>query len=512
MSLRSEHRAIRFASSPATAVAGTASASASEHVRGTVGRSGRGRLPVPGEVIVAIIFLGILFLTYGSVWKNAPLVEPDTPSYQQLAREIKQGTLSQLSLRTPGLPLLLLLTASETTPTRSFYLVSLAMHLASIGMLAFLLRYFRISKRLIALFMLLAALPPFVETAAYMTSETLSEFLVVLTCVSLAGWLITKRAAFMIVFGLAATYAAFTRPTFQALTAIIWVGLFACYGFGYLRHISLRSLVISAATTILFSFGAQGAYAAFNYERFGYLGMSGLPPYSLSTKVAGVLEDAPVRDAEVRDILIRHRDQLLVDPNYDHTGQNYIFRAMPDLVTYYGGDQKRALKKVQELSIYLIKARPMSYIVECLKATAVYWMPTDGSLSGARSKTRRAVWALVQFAIIGLFFLQFLALAGHAMHKLPVYAAAPRVKRLMDEFGSGLLIPLYVTGSAVIWCTMAISCLLAIGLARYRVPTDLLIIAVTILGFEIWKKNLLGPTLSDRSGIPATRLCRGSQS
>ena len=443
-----------------------------------------GRSPFFRETVAAIIFFGIVFLIYSSVWKNAPYVEPDTPGYQQLARDLKNGTLNQLSLRTPGLPILLLMTGSETTPTRSFYLVSLAMHLVSIGLLAFLLRYFRVSKWRTALFMLLAALPPFVETAAYMTSETLSEFLVVLTCVALAAWLITKRTTFMVIFGLAATSAASTRPTFQALTVVIWVCVFACYYFGYLRHFSLRSLMISAAATILFSFGAQGAFAAFNYERFGYLGMSGYPPYGLSTKVVGVLESAPDRDAEVRDILIRHRDRLLVDPNYDHTGQNYIFRAMPELVSYYRGDQMRALKKVQELSIYLIKARPMSYIAECLKAAAVYWMPTDGSLSGAGSNARRAVWALMQFAIIGLFFLQFLALVGYATHSLTAYTAG--------RFGSGLLIPWYVAGSAVICYTMAVSCMVAIGLARYRVPTDLLIMAVTILGFEIWKQNLSG--------------------
>lgn len=484
MSSRLEHRPIPFASSPAATLAGQASAGATQDVRSAVQSLDGGRSPFFRETVAAIIFFGIVFLIYSSVWKNAPYVEPDTPGYQQLARDLKNGTLNQLSLRTPGLPILLLMTGSETTPTRSFYLVSLAMHLVSIGLLAFLLRYFRVSKWRTALFMLLAALPPFVETAAYMTSETLSEFLVVLTCVALAAWLITKRTTFMVIFGLAATSAASTRPTFQALTVVIWVCVFACYYFGYLRHFSLRSLMISAAATILFSFGAQGAFAAFNYERFGYLGMSGYPPYGLSTKVVGVLESAPDRDAEVRDILIRHRDRLLVDPNYDHTGQNYIFRAMPELVSYYRGDQMRALKKVQELSIYLIKARPMSYIAECLKAAAVYWMPTDGSLSGAGSNARRAVWALMQFAIIGLFFLQFLALVGYATHSLTAYTAG--------RFGSGLLIPWYVAGSAVICYTMAVSCMVAIGLARYRVPTDLLIMAVTILGFEIWKQNLSG--------------------
>ena len=493
-----EHRPISLVSSSAGAPSAAPSVRASGNARLAGQSSASGPALFPRERLAAVFFLSAVFLIYASVWRGAPFVEPDTPTYQQLAEDIKHGSSTQLSLRTPGLPLVLLLTGSETTPTRSFYLLSLAMHLSSIGMLALLLRYFRISVWATALFMVLAELPPFVEPAAYALSETLSEFLVVLTVASLAAWLITQRSSLMVAFGLAATGAAFTRPTFQALTAILWVCVFACYWLGYLRQISLRTLLVWAAATMLLSFGAQGAYALFNYEKFGYLGMSSYPPYGLSTKVEGVLESIPPRDADVRDILVRHRDRLLVDPNYDHTGQDYIYRAMPDLVGYYGGDRMRALRKIQELSLYLIKARPMSYLNECVKAAAVYWMPTDGPLSGAGSNARRGIWALTEFAIIGLFFLQTMVLAGHAVFHLPAYWAGHGVAHLADGFGNGLLISVYVAGSAVIWSTMAVSCLLAIGLPRYRIPTDLLIMAVTVLGFEIWKNNLRGVTRPNR--------------
>src|ERR1700689_1466508 len=103
MSLRLEHRPIPFASSPAAALAGPASA-----VRSPDG----GRPPFFREAAAAVIFVGIVFLICWRLWKKAHYVEPDPPGYQQLARDLKTGSLNQLSLRTPGLPILLLWTGS----------------------------------------------------------------------------------------------------------------------------------------------------------------------------------------------------------------------------------------------------------------------------------------------------------------------------------------------------------------------------------------------------------------
>ena len=332
---------------------------------------------------------------------------------------------------------------------------------------------------------MIASTPPFVEWAAQMSTEMLSEFLVVLAFVLLVAWLATRWTAMLAGYAVAMVWAAFTRPTFQTATLLVAGFIFACHYFGLLR-MPLRRLIVSLAVTVATSLCSLGAYSMVNYVKFGYFGTSILPAYVLTLKVVGVLEFLPDREAEVREILVRRRNALMVDPSSDHTGQNYIFRALPELTALFHGDKVQALKKVQELSIELIKAKPMSYLNECTRAIGGYWLPNDGPLSTS-TRAARIVWDAVQLSMVSLFFLQAAALAGAALFWLPSHSRRP-----VRSAGTGgsLAICAYIIASALIWYTMFISCFAAIGLARYRMPTDILILFVTILGFDLWHRHL----------------------
>jgi hypothetical protein len=435
--------------------------------------------------ILNAMFLVLALLVYARVWKEAPYWSSDTPSYVEVANDLRHFSLSHAHQRTPGLPLLLLLTGADKHPTRLFFYISLALYFSAVAILAYVLALLSIGTWRVRLFMLIASLPPFVEWAAQITSETLSEFLVVATFGSVAAWLRTGRTQWMVLTCLSGTAAALTRPTFEGVVVIIALGMLACSAFAFLRITPRQRLAAVAAALI--SIGAQTSYALVNYVKFGYFGTNTFAAYGLSHKVAGVVEFLPDRYAAAREILVRHRDSLLVDPRYDHTGQNYIYRALPELASLYGGDELAALKAIQRLSLYLIVHKPMSYLNECLKAMCGYWMPTDGPLS-TYSPAWRSVWALTQFTILGMFFLQAIALAGTVLFHLPQLLMARKSKSMLIL--DPVAICTYIMGSLTIWYTMAVSCCFGIGLARYRVPTELLIMVVTLLGFRIWSQTV----------------------
>jgi hypothetical protein len=423
-----------------------------------------------------------VWLVYAVLWKTAPYAALDTPSYVEVVQDLRHLELSQVHQRTPGLPFLLLITGADKAPTRLFYFVSLGLHFAAVAMLAYLLDSLGIALWAVRLFLVLACLPPFVEWAGELGTETLSEFLVIATFACAITWVRTRGDLWIAAACLLGTSAAMTRPTFQALLVVIALGTLLCSWFGLL-HISFRqriAVVVAAGV----SAGAQMSYAAANYAKFGYLGTNSIGAYALSTKVADVVEFLPDRYAAVREIWRHHRDQLLIDPRYDHTGQNFIFRAMPELVNLYGGDQLAAVTDIQRLSVYLIVHKPMSYLNASLKAIAGYWMPTDGRLSNS-TPAWRLIWAVFELTVVGLFFLQAIALTGAAVFSLPQWLNC-REERDKSWNPNPLAACAYVFASLIIWYTMLVSCFLAIGLARYRVPTDLLILFSTLIGFQIW--------------------------
>jgi len=435
-------------------------------------------------VVAIVMFMAALLLAYAMVWPEAPYWSKDTAGYVALAEDLRHVTLSQAYERTPGLPILLILTGADRHPTRLFYFVQLELHFSSIGILAYLLGLLGLRAWFFWLFVAVGSSPPLVEWAAQLTTETLSEFFMVATLVCAVSWFRTRRKGWMVALTLAGIGAALTRPTFQLLVPVIVAGVLGCLYFDF-RSVSRRELIALALATIL-SVGTQVGFALVNYVKFGYFGTNTFAAYALSSKVVGVVEFLPDQYQATREILVRHRDKLLVDPQYDHTGENYIFRALPELVDQYGGNKLAALKGIQKLSLYLIVHRPMSYVNECLKAMAWYWMPTDGPLATSTFRGARVVWGGMQLALVAAFFVQALALVGTFVFRVPRWARTRSAAGARIVPAVSPLVCTYIVANLIIWYTMLVSCCFAIGLSRYRIPTELLIMATTLIGFRMW--------------------------
>ena len=456
-----------------------------------------GRVPFASRSHWDVFTLGALLLValvvYAVAWPQAPVITPDTPSYIRLASDISHLHISRLHQRTPGYPLIMALAGSAEAPTRLLFWLMLALQFGATAGIAVHLRRMGISRASGILFVALALLPPFVAPAAYAETETTAQFAIVLTYLGLVAWLTIGRWKAFALFVLAGTFTAFVRPTYELLVPVLAIGALLVSAAAPARpKLFQRCAALILATGL--SAAALGSYAFLNYRRFGYFDLSYMGAYALNHKTAGVVEFLPDRFGPMREILIRHRDRLLVAPYDDHTGENYIYRAVPELLALYGGDQVRMLKEIKKANIYLITHKPFSFIHEGLKSIGSYWMPIEYPLITGDSGALRGASAAFQWLFIGVWLLQALVVGGASVLWLSALAAGYRTPVLDDNRRA--LLTGWLVGMAIILYTLMISCFAGIGDPRYRTPADLVMIGNTFIGYSLWRKSfpaLFGP-------------------
>ncbi len=154
-------------------------------------------LPARTAVFYVLLFATSVLL-YGTLWQSAPLMIEDSPAYLRAAQDLSDFQIDQLQIRTPGYPVLLLLTGSSQGPTRQLFFTSLLLHFVSIWLLASVLSRAGLTGRTLNLFGVLLVLPPYVEYAGYVLAENLTEFMLVAGFVSLVIWFLRRGTAWLI--------------------------------------------------------------------------------------------------------------------------------------------------------------------------------------------------------------------------------------------------------------------------------------------------------------------------
>src|SRR6266852_872523 len=87
-------------------------------------------LPIPTAVLYAFLF-AVAFWAYTTLWRHAPVMTSDSPSYLAVASDLVDFRIDHLHYRTPGYPLLLLITGSGELPNRALFFLSLLLHFTS---------------------------------------------------------------------------------------------------------------------------------------------------------------------------------------------------------------------------------------------------------------------------------------------------------------------------------------------------------------------------------------------
>jgi len=456
-------------------------------------------LPVRLAVFYATLFVIALWF-YSTLWPTAPIMAHDSKDYLTAGQDLADFHLDQLQLRAPGYPLLLLLTGSTESPTRMLFFVSLAFHFVSIWLLATLLHRAGLQQLSLILFGLILLLPPYVEPAAYVLTENLTEAMLVVGFVSFALWLLHKRRIWIFVSALTVGYAVLTRQTYQFL-ALAMAGYLLT--FGLLFHWKLlkwKDRLIGSLILLCGSVVLAGGYSYANYRTFGYFGLTRpLLGQHLTQKTFRVLELLPDEYAAVRETLIKGRNfQVVTAPH--HMGWDYILATLPELTRVTGLQRAELSDYLLRINLLLIQKAPLAYLEEVIWAFGSYWLPSSDAFANMNSRYVQFLWAIIHFLLIGGFFLNMVLLFGAAIYiKMCMWISPTRIPQPAREMSAIQLQGfLYGLAGVVVIYTAAITCLVQVGIARYRVPTDPLIVFMLFLGSHLWWRlvNLSRNTLS----------------
>ncbi|MCB1035599.1 MAG: hypothetical protein KDD47_17385 [Acidobacteria bacterium] len=456
---------------------------------------GRSSSRLPAALALALGVLGTAF--YCWLWPQAPLLVSDSYGYFEVSRDLADGRMDQLHLRSVGYPLLLWITGATEEGSRTLFLITLVLHFLAVGLMLSALARAGLGARSLLAFGLLAALPPFVQSSAMVLTESFCQFLLVLGFVLLLEGRRSGRWLPFAAAGVVLGYSALVRPTFQALGAALGLALLILPWLleGRLperkRWISAGLLVASSAAVLL-------AVGTWNQVRFGHFGISpGNLGYSLSTKTVRVLERLPDAYAAEREALIRARNQHLVERGSSHTAEQYLPQAKPELARVSGLEGTELEGLILHLNLLLIRAAPLNFLLEVMKSVPGFWFPVANSLSTGGSSAWMAAWTVLHFALMGVFFLEALVLAGalllHLTRRLQVnlWGPASPIRSLPAE-----PFTLYLLAATFVVYNMLVSTVVHHGEARFRTPTELFILLLIFLGARLWWTLAAPPELS----------------
>lgn len=418
----------------------------------------------------------------------------DSWSYLAAASDLKDFRIDYLHIRTPGYPLLLLITASSEVPNRALFFLSLLLHFTSIWILASILYSTGLTETILILFGLLLLLPPYVEPAAYALSENLTAFMLVVGFGSFVLWSRRGKTIWLFISALAIGYAGFTRPFYAVLAFAMAGSLFVIpLLFGWspaIRRNTIKaSLILISASVIL-----VGGYALLNHIKFGYFGLSPMLPVSMTSKTSEVIERLPDEYAPVREFLIRARDAELVVRGSPHTGSGYLAppNVRQELTDITGLQGPQLANYLLRLNLLLIRKAPLQYLYNVSSAFSHHWFPSSTMLANMDSRFLQLLWVVIHFCLIGIFALTLVVFFGGLPYMLTYKRFLVRSdKALLKELTSSQLQGcVYILAGTIVIYGALISSFFEAGHPRYRVPTDGLIALMAFLGIDLYRRSV----------------------
>jgi hypothetical protein len=289
-------------------------------------------------------------------------------------------------------------------------------------------------------------------------------------------------------------YLAITRPVYQvtAPTLAAFLGLAALKTpAGRSRARLLRTAVILPVGTIAIA----GSLALYQQSRFS-APESSVATIALAAQLAAYVEVLPPEEP-LREILVRHRDAWLVAARH-HRPEGYIFRAWPELVAHFDGDERRTAREVMRLNRLVIRREPRAYLLQVWRSFGRYWEWFSFAVPGLRAPWSVTPFLLVHFATTAIFW----ALLGGALVAGAWVCLLPESARARWRALEPTAAELGVFGLAAVAVLlhMLLQCALGIGEPRYRLPSDpltLVACAVAMSFLYRTRRQLVATTASD---------------
>jgi hypothetical protein len=456
----------------------------------------------PTALAYVVLFFAA-FVGYSAAWRDAPIIQGDSTQYLEVARDLADFRLDQLHDRAPGYPLLLRITGSQNGPTRALFHTSLLLHFASIWLLALVLQSADLRRAWLLLFGCVLLLPSFVEPAALVMTENLTQFMVVVGVCSLAFALSRRSRGLLAVSALAFAYGAITRPVYQALAPVLAGGLWVTAAFRTQIPLTRRFMAEAGVALVTASLLLIGGVSWVNYSRFGYFGISPLLGFHLSTKTILVVERLPDEYATVREILIRHREAEFAKRGSTHSASQTIWEARSDLAGATGLSTPALSSYLTRMNLTLIRRAPLEYLEDVARSAATYWFPAAGPVANKELTTIRWLERAIHVALVGFLFLHLMVLGGWLVFGLSMRLARPPASGLVRISATAQQVVPYALAGIVVFYTMVVTCLIDIGEPRQRRATDVLWVLMCVLAAKVWRQTVM-------AGQPRTASPAGS--
>lgn len=408
----------------------------------------------------------------------------DSKEYLESARELTRFRFDKWSVRPPGYPLFIALAGSAEKPSRLLFFISLGLHFLSIVGMSRVLASLAVPGRVIFSFSLILLMPLYTAHTAFVMAETLSEFLLCFGFWGLWSGLTQDRKGLTGLASLLLAASGLVRPTYQLLPVLLAIALlkiaFFSQDFKIKKKCLVRTAFILAAVMVL----VHGAFSLWNFSKSGYLGITPRLGIDLTTRTVDYLERLPEDYRDIREFLIEKRDVQLVRRGSSHTGTQTLFnkQVWRELKEKTGLNDLSLELYLTRLNLLLIKSEPLHYLHAVGKAFISYGFPAIQPGLKMDRGFSQLFWSLFHFGALALFLAQLLVFGGQGVMALGERFLGIRRKFFVRDPERKTA---YLLAFVIVFYNAVISCAVNVGDPRHRVPSDIFIVFLTVLGFSL---------------------------
>jgi hypothetical protein len=311
-------------------------------------------------------------------------------------------------------------------------------------------------------------LPSSWQMVALVSETTLCQLLFAVSLyTTVRGFQKNNRLVWWSIAGIAFALLGLAKPTFQLLSPVI--GITAVLPFLLLKRDSVRLALRFVGVLLVVWSLLVGGWSLRNYTQHGFLGVSGVAGVALSTRTALYVERGALSFPEEAAIFTQIRDELFVQTPQKPDVVYWGARASNWLMSARGLSYLEANRFLTTYNLAVIRAAPLNYLLTAAQSAIYFQFPAvpaewPSALRLAASGTE-LLW-MAGFCIMLLLWLSL-----HAFSKL---GWLNKPLTLTDAF---------IALSALCFIyTMVISSGVDVGKPEHRLPVQMLITVLIILG------------------------------
>ncbi len=428
------------------------------------------------RAIAVLAAVSVYVLLYSFAWPTAPLSGGlDTREYLDYAARLTSGGFNEPHNRLPGYPLILALFGGPNAlQNRYLFYFQLVTHALGSGLLAAVLSRLGVSRALCTLFMLVMLLPQFVDSAAFILTESVTGVILAALLYALVCWILGGNVAHAWLASFLAAAAFLLRPAYLLLAPCLAVALY----FTRPRRLSFRFVMAFAAPSAL----ACAVLIAVNQRAFAYVGLTPKAGFMLFTRTLTFLERIPDSHSDVREVLIRNRDRSLTVRGSSHTATQFMWEGgLAELLRTTGQSKPELSNDMLRLNVGLIAKEPLQYSAVVIRSIGDMWLPSASRVSFFDRRVLQLVWALLHMALVSLYCV---ALA-FGIARLAI-GSAGRSNLLQSPSLNRNSGTVELLLHVAVWYTCFVSAALEVGDPRYLKPVLPLAAAAAVLFLVRW--------------------------